>query len=217
MSHAVVADFPVPVAPSRTVSVTPELTRSASALMAAGWSPEGWYSLTTRKRPRVGRMSVVARTRSTVRPTSDRTASVSRPCTGGTGGTAGLAVGACTGWGRRLASPVAGAVTAEDQRHPGSCTPDEVGPGVAAPAGPADDAPRGSLRGGRRRPSAPPPPGRHEHVPRNRRPAEGWTATGAGNVNHGAPRAPTSPPTPRGGEATGPRRPVGASTGGPRS
>src|SRR3954468_4887840 len=62
MSQAVVADLPVPVAPSSTVSVSPALTRSARAVMAAGWSPEGSNSLTTRNLPRVGRRSVDART-----------------------------------------------------------------------------------------------------------------------------------------------------------
>jgi hypothetical protein len=51
ISHAVVADLPVPVAPSRTTSVSPALTRSASAVMAAGWSPAGSNSLMTSKRP----------------------------------------------------------------------------------------------------------------------------------------------------------------------
>src|ERR1700709_1172269 len=58
MSHAVVADLPVPVAPSRTTSCSPEFTFRASCSIAAGWSPAGWNSLTTRNRPRVGRVSV---------------------------------------------------------------------------------------------------------------------------------------------------------------
>src|SRR5215208_4564675 len=62
ISHAVVADLPVPVAPSRTTSVSPAFTFSASCLMAVGWSPEGSKSLTTVKRPWVGRMSVVVGT-----------------------------------------------------------------------------------------------------------------------------------------------------------
>src|SRR3954471_16971240 len=62
MSHAVVADLPVPVAPSSTTSFSPAFTFSASCLIAAGWSPEGSKSLTTRKRPWVGRMSVVVLT-----------------------------------------------------------------------------------------------------------------------------------------------------------
>jgi len=47
MSHAVVADLPVPVAPSSTTSVSPALMRCASSLIAWGWSPLGAYSLTT--------------------------------------------------------------------------------------------------------------------------------------------------------------------------
>src|SRR5690606_24969063 len=47
MSHAVVADLPVPVAPSSTTSVSPALMRAVSSLIAAGWSPLGVYSLTT--------------------------------------------------------------------------------------------------------------------------------------------------------------------------
>src|SRR4051812_25053552 len=62
ISHAVVADLPVPVAPSRTTSVSPAFTFSASWVMAAGWSPAGSNSLTTVKRPWVGRMSVVVGT-----------------------------------------------------------------------------------------------------------------------------------------------------------
>ena len=40
------------------MSFSPELTFSASCLIAAGWSPEGWKSLTTSNRPCVGRISV---------------------------------------------------------------------------------------------------------------------------------------------------------------
>jgi len=40
--HAVVADLPVPVAPSRTTSFSPALMRLARSAMAAGWSPLGW-------------------------------------------------------------------------------------------------------------------------------------------------------------------------------
>ena len=73
MSQAVVADFPVPVAPRSTESFSPEFTRSARAVIAVGWSPEGSKSLTTRKRPWVGRMSVVARTdRRYDRPVTER-------------------------------------------------------------------------------------------------------------------------------------------------
>ena len=60
-SQAVVADLPVPVAPSSTESRAPDLIRCSSASMAAGWSPEGSNSLTTLKVPWVGTMSVTAR------------------------------------------------------------------------------------------------------------------------------------------------------------
>src|SRR3712207_2776686 len=73
ISQAVVADLPVPVAPSRTTSFSPPLTRSASAWIAAGWSPDGSKSLTTVKRPCVGRRSVGVRTGKTVRRRCDRT------------------------------------------------------------------------------------------------------------------------------------------------
>src|SRR4051794_33601001 len=95
ISQAVVADLPVPVAPSSTVSVSPALTRSAIALIAVGWSPEGSNSLTTRNCPRVGRRSVEVRTPTTVRRGGDRTArgeaghigvrGVCRRCRAGTG------------------------------------------------------------------------------------------------------------------------------------
>ncbi len=39
---AVVADLPVPVAPSRTTSFSPARMRFSSSAMAAGWSPLGW-------------------------------------------------------------------------------------------------------------------------------------------------------------------------------
>src|SRR5918995_7436715 len=61
-SHAVVADLPVPVAPSSTTSCSPALTRRASSWIACGWSPAGWKSETTsngatrRWRSVVGRM-----------------------------------------------------------------------------------------------------------------------------------------------------------------
>ncbi len=41
ISHAVVADLPVPVAPSSTTSVSPALMRAASSAIACGWSPLG--------------------------------------------------------------------------------------------------------------------------------------------------------------------------------
>ena len=61
ISQAVVADLPVPVAPSSTMSCSPARMRRSSSSMAAGWSPEGSKSLTTSKTPWVGTMSVVAR------------------------------------------------------------------------------------------------------------------------------------------------------------
>ena len=51
ISQAVVADLPVPVAPSSTTSCSPARSRRSSSSMAAGWSPAGWYSLTTSNRP----------------------------------------------------------------------------------------------------------------------------------------------------------------------
>ncbi|CPU64559.1 Uncharacterised protein [Mycobacteroides abscessus] len=44
ISQAVVADFPVPVAPSSTTSFSPARTRCERSAMAVGWSPDGWYS-----------------------------------------------------------------------------------------------------------------------------------------------------------------------------
>jgi hypothetical protein len=41
MSQAVVADLPVPVAPSSTMSGSPAFTRRASSAIACGWSPLG--------------------------------------------------------------------------------------------------------------------------------------------------------------------------------
>jgi hypothetical protein len=41
-THAIVAVLPVPVAPSRTTSLTPPLIRRAISSIAAGWSPDGW-------------------------------------------------------------------------------------------------------------------------------------------------------------------------------
>ncbi len=45
------ADLPVPVAPSSTTSCSPPRSRRSSSSMAVGWSPAGWYSLTTSNRP----------------------------------------------------------------------------------------------------------------------------------------------------------------------
>ena len=44
ISQAVVADLPVPVAPSSTASFSPARTRRARSAMAVGWSPAGWKS-----------------------------------------------------------------------------------------------------------------------------------------------------------------------------
>ena len=48
-SQAVVADLPVPVAPSSTTSRCPSPSLRASSSIAWGWSPAGSYSLTTVK------------------------------------------------------------------------------------------------------------------------------------------------------------------------
>jgi hypothetical protein len=69
ISHAVVADLPVPVAPSRTVSREPADTRRASSSIAAGWSPEGSKSETTSKGARLGLMEVTVLTASERTPT----------------------------------------------------------------------------------------------------------------------------------------------------
>src|SRR5205823_437017 len=69
--HAVVADLPVPVAPSRTTSFSPASMRLASSAMAAGWSPLGWYALTTSKGASVRSMLETGRMGSTVRPATD--------------------------------------------------------------------------------------------------------------------------------------------------
>ena len=41
ISQAVVADLPVPVAPSSTTSFSPAVIRAVSSAIAVGWSPEG--------------------------------------------------------------------------------------------------------------------------------------------------------------------------------
>ena len=61
ISQAVVADLPVPVAPSRTTSFSPALTAPPSSAIACGWSPLGSKSLTTWKGATVRWMSVVGR------------------------------------------------------------------------------------------------------------------------------------------------------------
>ncbi len=48
-SQAVVADLPVPVAPSSTTSFSPAWIRVARSSMAVGWSPDGVYSEMTSK------------------------------------------------------------------------------------------------------------------------------------------------------------------------
>jgi hypothetical protein len=57
MSQAVVADLPVPVAPSNTLSFAPARMRSVNASMADGWSPDGANSETTSNLPAVGSTS----------------------------------------------------------------------------------------------------------------------------------------------------------------
>src|SRR3954454_10213440 len=61
MSQAVVADLPVPVAPSRTTSCSPARIRRSSSSIAAGWSPEGSKSATTSNFPVLGVMSDLTR------------------------------------------------------------------------------------------------------------------------------------------------------------
>jgi hypothetical protein len=61
ISQAVVADLPVPVAPSRTTSFSPASTREASSVIAWGWSPLGWKSDTTLNGATVRWRSVVGR------------------------------------------------------------------------------------------------------------------------------------------------------------
>jgi hypothetical protein len=62
-TQAVVADLPVPVAPSSTTSFSPPLMRRAISSMAVGWSPLGAKSETTWKGATVRLMSVVGRMR----------------------------------------------------------------------------------------------------------------------------------------------------------
>jgi hypothetical protein len=49
ISQAMLAVLPVPVAPRRTESLSPRLTRCSSSVIACGWSPEGVISVTTLK------------------------------------------------------------------------------------------------------------------------------------------------------------------------
>ena len=60
-SQAVVADFPVPVAPSSTTSFSPAWIRRARSSIAVGWSPLGRYSLTTSNGATVRWRSVTGR------------------------------------------------------------------------------------------------------------------------------------------------------------
>src|SRR5438105_8110692 len=62
ISHAAVADLPVPVAPSSTMSFSPARIRRSRSSMSAGWSPDGSKSETTLNVPVIGPMSVFTRT-----------------------------------------------------------------------------------------------------------------------------------------------------------
>ena len=62
ISQAVVADLPVPVAPSSTTSFSPARIRRSSSSIAAGWSPDGSKSETTSNLPVVGVMLLATRT-----------------------------------------------------------------------------------------------------------------------------------------------------------
>jgi hypothetical protein len=48
-SHAVVADLPVPVAPSSTTFCSPDSMRRVRSAIAVGWSPDGVKSEITSK------------------------------------------------------------------------------------------------------------------------------------------------------------------------
>src|ERR1700757_4847888 len=61
-THATVAVFPVPVAPSSTVSFSPARTRLSISAIAAGWSPAGTMSVTTRNGATFRCRSVTGRT-----------------------------------------------------------------------------------------------------------------------------------------------------------
>ena len=63
MTHAVVADLPVPVAPSSTTSSSPALIRREISSIAVGWSPLGENSEITSNGATVRLMSVVGRIR----------------------------------------------------------------------------------------------------------------------------------------------------------
>jgi hypothetical protein len=174
-SQAVVADLPVPVAPSRTTSFSPALIRSASSLIAVGWSPDGSKSLTTRNVPWVGRMSVLALTRTTVRRWCDRNGRQRSSAPTGAGGESGTHPLLVLGGAAPLACLLAGAVPDRGPAPPGlpgrGRTPERgvrprcgvahrgrpaPRPPAAALAGPAHDAPRGPPGGCRRIRRAPP-------------------------------------------------------------
>src|ERR1700757_598410 len=61
-THATVAVFPVPVAPSSTVSFSPARTRLSISAIAVGWSPAGTMSVTTRNGATFRCRSVTGRT-----------------------------------------------------------------------------------------------------------------------------------------------------------
>ncbi|MEK8170330.1 hypothetical protein NKH77_13490 [Streptomyces sp. M19] len=66
-----VADLPVPVAPSSTTPFSSARMRRSSSSMAAGWSPLGWKGLTTSKGATLRSIWDTGRMFSTVRPTTD--------------------------------------------------------------------------------------------------------------------------------------------------
>ena len=72
ISQAVVADLPVPVAPSSTTSCSPARIRCSRSSIAVGWSPEGWKSEITSKGATVRTRSVTGlmRPRYDGRPTA---------------------------------------------------------------------------------------------------------------------------------------------------
>src|SRR5699024_885868 len=79
MSQAVVADLPVPVAPRRTMSCSPAVTRRARSAIAVGWSPAGSYSATTSKGATVRCRSVTGRMVLTVCQGCDSPANAASP------------------------------------------------------------------------------------------------------------------------------------------
>src|SRR5579863_9768040 len=61
-THATVAVFPVPVAPSSTMSFSPARIRLSISAIAVGWSPAGTMSVTTRNGATFRCRSVTGRT-----------------------------------------------------------------------------------------------------------------------------------------------------------